>query len=89
MKSLKLVKYGHEYCSPCKALKPILEELKNIFSEKVEFEEKDTYSISMEQVIEAGIKAVPTMILFKDGVEIWRNVGFMSKESLKTVLENN
>jgi thioredoxin 1 len=89
MKTLKLVKYGHEYCGPCKALKPILEELKNIFSEKVEFVEKDTYSIPMEEVVNAGIRAVPTLILLKDNVEIWRNVGLMSLDSLKTILENN
>lgn len=89
MKTLKLVKYGHEYCGPCKTLKPILKELETEFSDKVEFVDKDTYSIPMEEVISAGIKAVPTLILYKNDVEIWRNVGLLSKDSIKQVLESN
>lgn len=88
-KQLKLVKYGHEYCNPCKVLKPILQELQNSFAETVEFIDRDTYSIPMEEVIDAGIKAVPTLILFKNDVEIWRNVGLMSKDGIKTILEEN
>lgn len=89
MKTLKLVKYGHEYCGPCKTLKPILKELETEFADKVEFVDKDTYSIPMEEVISAGIKAVPTLILYKNDVEIWRNVGLLSKDSIKQVLESN
>ena len=89
MKTLKLVKYGHEYCGPCKTLKPILKELEVAFSEKVDFVDKDTYAIPVEEVMKAGIKAVPTLILYKDDVEVWRHVGLLSKDAIKQVLENN
>lgn len=89
MKTLKLIKYGHEYCSPCRTLKPILKELETEFSDKVEFVDKDTYAIPVGEVVDAGIKAVPTLILIKDNSEVWRNVGLLSKDAIKKVIENN
>lgn len=82
MPEFKLIKYGHEYCGPCKIIKPYVLEVIEILKDRVSFEDKDTYELSPEELLEKNIRGVPTLILEKDGVEVWRRVGLLSKESL-------
>jgi thioredoxin 1 len=89
MKPLKLIKYGHEHCSPCKLLKPVLVEIAETFKDTLEFVDKDTYQMSPAELLMVGLKAVPTMILSKDGVEIWRHVGLMSKDAITQKITEN
>lgn len=88
MKNLKLVKYGHEYCGPCKTLKPILENVVKNLNEILDFEDKDTYEMSPEEIMSVGIKGVPSMILFKEGVEVWRHTGLLSGDSIVSTIKS-
>jgi thioredoxin 1 len=88
MKNLKLVKYGHEYCGPCKTLKPILENVVKNLNEILDFEDKDTYEMSPEEIMSVGIKGVPSMILFKEGVEVWRHTGLLSGDSITSTIKS-
>ena len=89
MKSLKLVKYGHEQCQPCRLIKPILTEISDEFSQSLDFVDKDTMQMTdMTELQNAKIKAVPTMILFKDDVEVWRHVGLISKDALQQAISS-
>ncbi len=89
MKPLKLVKYGHEFCAPCRALKPILAQITQEFSELLEFVDYDTNSMSVEDLTAAQIKAVPLMILYKNGVEVWRQTGLLDYSSLQAVIKSH
>jgi len=82
MKTLKLEKYGHEYCGPCKTMGLYLPEVVEQLKDIAEFEDVDTYNVDPERLKLASIRAVPTLILFKDGVEVWRHVGVLSKDSI-------
>ena len=88
MKNLKLVKYGHEYCGPCKTLKPILENVVKNLNEILDFEDKDTYEMSPEEIMSVGIKGVPSMILFKEGVGVWRHTGLLSGDSITSTIKS-
>jgi thioredoxin 1 len=89
MANLKLTKFGHEYCNPCKVMKPILAEIVNQFGDKLQFEDVDTYNSDPKVLIDAGIRAVPTLILSKDGNEIWRHIGLTNKAVIETKINEN
>ena len=77
-----LAEFGRGICVPCKAMKPILEELANEYSGKlnVVIVEIDDH---MEQAREYEIMAIPTQIFFdSSGREITRHMGFYAKDDI-------
>lgn len=81
-KGLVLVDFYADWCGPCKALAPILEELEDISVLKVNTEEHTDLAVSF------GVMSIPTLILFKDGEQVGKNVGFMSKEELESWIKS-
>ena len=81
-----IVDFWAEWCGPCKMLGPVFEELsneiKNVDFAKVNVDNNGELSGS------AGVKGIPTLILYKDGKEIDRIVGALSKEALKQKIES-
>ncbi|MFA5692882.1 MAG: thioredoxin [Acholeplasmataceae bacterium] len=84
---LVVVDFFATWCGPCKMLTPVLEELST--------EDQDTSFVKVDideyrkQAIDAGIKAVPTLVLFKDGVEVSRTQGYQPKEKLVSWLSEH
>lgn len=75
-----LVDFFATWCGPCKMQSPVLEELKEDRSDvkvvKIDVDQET------EIAREYGVMSIPTLILFKDGKEVAKNVGFMPKELL-------
>ncbi len=75
-----LVDFFASWCGPCKMQSPVLEELKEDRSDvkvvKIDVDQET------EIAREYGVMSIPTLILFKDGKEVAKNVGFMPKELL-------
>ena len=69
------------WCGPCKMLGPVFEEISKEIK-NVKFAKADIDEVG-EEAVELGVRGVPTIILFKDGKEINRIVGFLPKEMLK------
>jgi thioredoxin 1 len=83
MKNLKtkqmvtVKKFSAVWCGPCRALTPVMNEIKGNFS-NVKFEEYDIDEYS-DITEEYGVRSVPTVIIVKDGIEVNRFTGLSSK----------
>ena len=75
-----LVDFYADWCGPCKMLIPILEQSENkigIPIKKVNVDE------SSKLAREYGVMTIPTLILFENGKEVKRNVGFVNAQELE------
>ena len=83
-----LVDFWAEWCGPCKAIAPVLEEL------SIEYEGRLTIAkLNVDDYQEAtekfNIRGIPTLILFKKGEPEATKVGALSKSQLATFLDSN
>lgn len=77
-----LVDFYANWCGPCKMLAPVLEEVKSdIRVIKVDTDEFGDLSRSY------GVMTIPTLILFENGKEIKRNIGFVNVDELDEFLK--
>ncbi len=83
---LILVDFYADWCRPCKMMTPILEDVAGEYSKKVVIGKVNTdHNKALSQKF--GISGIPCMILFKDGKEITRIIGYHEKSALVTKLE--
>lgn len=80
-----LVDFYADWCGPCRAMKPILEDLKAELGEQVSIFkiDVDKNPLISEQY---GIRSIPTLILFKKGSPVWRKSGVASSTELQGVI---
>ena len=84
-----LVDFFATWCGPCQMLGPILTEVKNNLGERISIIKID---VDKNQAVAAQyqVRGVPTMILFQNGKQLWRQSGVLSKEDLiKVILEKS
>lgn len=77
-----LIDFTAAWCSPCKMLAPILEELAQDWAGKVKVMKLDVDS-NQATAIKYGVMGVPTLMLFKEGEIIERLSGFKPKKHLE------
>lgn len=82
MSKIVLTDFFAEWCEPCKMQDPIIEELKKQFKDKVEFKKIDV-DIDYELANKHNIRAVPTLIIEKDGIVLKNYVGVVSLKKLE------
>src|SRR5207244_5379761 len=81
-----LVDFWAEWCGPCKMIAPLLDELAGEYDGKVKI---GKVNIDDQQGLAAqyGIRAVPTLLVFKSGEVADQIVGIRSKRDLKSSLD--
>ena len=77
-----LVDFFATWCGPCKAMQPLLDQLKNDKGEKVRIVKIDNYKYPYAAE-KFKVRGVPTFVLFKSGEIIWRQSGGMPLQTLK------
>lgn len=83
-----LVDFWAEWCGPCKAVGPVLEELSDEYSDKFRVA-KVNVDENPELASEYGIRSIPTMILFKDGKQADSVIGALPKENIVDFVTEN
>ena len=83
-----LVDFWAEWCGPCKALAPILDEIADEYDGKITIA-KVNVDENVQLPPKYGIREIPTMLLFKDGVVQATKVGALSKANLNAFLDSN
>lgn len=83
-----LVDFWATWCGPCKMLAPVIEELGDKYEGTAVIAKVD---VDAEPGLAGryGVMSIPTVILFKDGVEIDRKVGFMPVSAYTEILDAN
>lgn len=81
-----LVDFWAEWCGPCKMAGPIIDQLSDEYAGKV-FIGKVDVDAESELAQKFGVMSIPTVILFKDGVEVGRQVGFAGKQGYLDLLK--
>lgn len=83
---LTLVDFFATWCAPCKAMHPVLEQLKEDVGEEIRIIKID---VDKNQALSNayGIQSIPTLMLFKSGKMLWRQSGAMRLPDLKRVVD--
>lgn len=81
-----LVDFHATWCGPCKTLAPILKDVKSELGEaisiiKIDVDKNAAISSKFQ------VRGVPTMIIFKEGKQLWRESGVLQKSDLVKILK--
>ena len=81
-----LVDFFADWCGPCKSLAPILKDLKSDLGDSIKVIKID---VDKNQALatQYQVRGVPTMILFKNGKQVWRQSGVVPKHDLLKVIK--
>tara|TARA_B100002049_G_C15878124_1_gene290476 strand:- start:135 stop:431 length:297 start_codon:yes stop_codon:yes gene_type:complete len=83
-----LIDFFATWCGPCQTLAPILEDVKKDLGEKVKIVKVD---VDKNQTLaqKFQVRGVPTLMLFKNGKQVWRQSGVLSRADIKNVIASH
>ena len=84
---LVVVDFWATWCGPCKMLAPVIESLANEFEGKAVVAKVD---VDQEKGLakQFGVMSIPTVVIFKDGQEVNREVGFKPVDDYRGILQS-
>ena len=81
-----LVDFHATWCGPCHQQAPILEDVKATLGDKTTIIKVDVDK-NQKAAAQFGVRSIPTLILFKDGKQVWRQSGVATKQQLINVID--
>ena len=82
-----LVDFWAPWCGPCRMAEPVLEELSEAYAEKIIIAKVNVDE--NQSPANYGVMSIPTAILFKQGKEVGRTVGFSGKQGFEDLIKAN
>lgn len=79
-----IIKFGAGWCGPCRVISPVLDDLSETI-EGVKFFSIDIDD-SPDSALKMNVRAVPTLVFYKNGDEVKREVGAISKQRLTQII---
>lgn len=76
-----LVDFFATWCGPCQMLMPVLKEVKGNLGERITILKMDVDK-NQELAAQFQVRGVPTMMLFQNGKQLWRQSGVLTKEEI-------
>lgn len=83
-----LVDFFAEWCGPCKAMAPILKEVKNSLGENATIVKVDV-DRNQDAAMAYQIRSVPTLMMFKNGQVVWKQSGVVPAGELIRVFQQH
>ncbi len=84
---LAVVDFSAVWCGPCQMLAPVMEELSDEMDGEVDFFSADVDE-NRDLAYQFDIQSIPAIVVFANGEEVTRTVGFQPKEELKELIES-
>lgn len=81
-----LVDFWAVWCGPCRLAEPVLEELSDQYKDKIVIA-KLNVDENQKMTEKYSVMSIPTTILFKDGQEVGRQVGFAGKAAFEELIK--
>ena len=86
---VSIVQFSAEWCQPCKALKPVMEKLSDTYKDKANFYYADIDEKAINSASAAAVRGVPTVVVYKKGLEVARKVGGLPEQQMRDFLKEN
>lgn len=81
-----IVDFFAEWCGPCKTMSPILKQVKDMQGDKVRIVKVDVDK-NNALAMQYSIQSVPTLMIFKNGKQLWRQSGVINANELNKIVE--
>ena len=83
-----LVDFWAEWCGPCKAIAPTLEEIAGDYGDRLKVVKVDVDE-NHQSATQYGIRSIPSLLLFKAGAEVDRIIGALQKQQLMEKIDSH